>query len=168
VPCCVLVSRIDRVQMSRMRRPHRHTPSPSQHWVLRPRWYGGQLVNVWMTRSLCAHCQRCAFSTPAQQGEATLCRLHSSASPSFTSRWLCSSMQQAGGKARQSNATGGKSAALHKISWCSGVNRVKSRWCLCAANPFEHSSYLLAAAGLAASAPKPPAVGPPRRQPRRH
>ena len=75
-------------------------------------------------------------------------------------------MQQAGGKARQSNATGGKNASLHKINWCSinrcsGVNRVKSRWCLCAANPFEHSSYLLSAAGLVASSPNPPAVGPP-------
>jgi hypothetical protein len=66
------------------------------------------------------------------RGKATLCRLQSSASLSFTSRWLCSSMQQVGGKARQSNAIGGKSAALHKINWCSinrcsGVNRVKSR-----------------------------------------
>jgi hypothetical protein len=70
LPClCSYLSRIDRVQMSRMRRHDRRTPSPSQHWVLRPRWHGGQLVNVWMTRSLCAHCQRCAFSTPAQQWE---------------------------------------------------------------------------------------------------
>jgi hypothetical protein len=49
-------------------------------------------------------------------------------------------MQQVGGKAGQSNASGGKSAALHKISWCSGFRRVKSQWCLCVANPFERSS----------------------------
>ena len=48
-------------------------------------------------------------------------------------------------QARQSNAIGGKSAALHKINWCSinrcsGVNRVKSRWCQYLANLFERGS----------------------------
>ena len=62
-------------------------------------------------------------------------------------------MQQAGGKARQLNATGGKNASLdkmkslHKINWWSGIDmvesrwcRVESRWCSCVANPFERGS----------------------------
>jgi hypothetical protein len=50
----------------------------------------------------------CIQHTSAAMGKATSCPQHSSASASSTSQWPCSATQQAGGKPRQSNATGGK------------------------------------------------------------
>lgn len=48
---CSYLSRIDPVRMSRMRRHRKRTQISSRHCLLRPQWHGGQLVNVWMTRS---------------------------------------------------------------------------------------------------------------------
>src|SRR5215203_6599944 len=125
-----------RVQMSRTRRHYRRTPSPSQHWVLGPRWHGGSAgQRVDDTLPLRTLSTLCIQHTRAAMGEATSCPQHSSASASFTSQWPYSATQQAGGKSRQSNATGGRNAPLHKINWCSGTNRVKSRRCSCVANP---------------------------------
>ena len=104
-----------RVQMSRMRRHHRRTPSPSQHWVLRPRWHGGPAgQRVDDTLPLRTLSTLCTQHTSAAMGKATSCPQHSSASASSTSQWPYSAAQQAGGKPRQSNATGGKNAPLHK------------------------------------------------------
>jgi hypothetical protein len=133
--------RSHRVQMSRMRRHHRRTPSPSQHWVLRPRWHGGQLVQrVDDTLPLRTLSTLCIQHTRAAMGKATSCPQHSSASASFTSQWPYSATPQAGGKPRQSNATGGKNAPLHKINWCSGINRAQEPEVLLPRQPSERSS----------------------------
>ena len=66
---CSYLSRIDRVRMSRMWRHRKRTQISSRHCLLRPQWHGGQPGQRVDDTLLCAHCQRCALSTPAQQCE---------------------------------------------------------------------------------------------------
>jgi hypothetical protein len=44
----------------------------SQQWVCRPPGTGGQLVNVRMTRSLCAHTTLCSQHTRAAMGQGNI------------------------------------------------------------------------------------------------